>query len=375
MNTIHYSQSWEDPQTLTDALNINPADNVLSIASAGDNTFALLLKNPESITAIDVNPAQIDLMELKIRAIQYLNYEDFISFLGYRKCNDRKKLYSYIRRDLSERARDYWDTQPRKISKGIAHCGKFESYFKIFRNFVLPFIHSRENIQQLLSSQCFEQQEVFYHGAWNHIWWRVLFRIFFCKFILGHIGRDPSFFNYVSLEKIALELFERSRKGITEVPVKNNFFLEYILTGKIMSLRNAHPYLLAENFEYLKENVGNIQLVTANLIDYLRTLDHSSISKYNLSDVFEYMSRSEFEITLNELIRCGTNNSSLVFWTLFVPRIVPYKLSKKLNSSHLLAHKLRKNDRGFFYGSFNVWRTIAKQEKHSYPPLEKIEEL
>ena len=197
MNTIHYSQSWEDPQPLTDALNINPADHVLSIASAGDNTFALLLKNPVSITAIDVNPVQIDLMELKIRAIQYLNYEDFISFLGFRKCSNRNKLYSYIRRDLSERARNYWDTQPKKISIGVAHCGKFESYFKIFRNFVLPFIHSRENIQQLLSSQCFEQQVVFYNSVWNNIRWRVLFRIFFCKFILGHFGRDPSFFNYV----------------------------------------------------------------------------------------------------------------------------------------------------------------------------------
>ena len=115
--------------------------------------------------------------------------------------------------------------------------------------------------------------------------------------------------------------------------------------------------------------------MTANLIDYLRTLDHNSISKFNLSDVFEYMSPSEFEITLTELIRCGTNNSSLVFWTLFVPRKVPYKLLKKLNPSHLLEHKLRKNDRGFFYGSFNVWRTITKQKKRSYLDLEKIEEL
>jgi len=375
MSTIHYSQSWEDPQTLTDALNINPADNVLSIASAGDNTFALLLKNPASITAIDVNPAQIDLMELKIKAIQYLNYEEFISFLGFHKCCNRKKLYSHIRRNLSERARDYWDTQSRKISNGIAHCGKFESYFKLFRNFVLPFIHSKEKVQELLSSQCFKQQKVFYNRVWNNIRWRVLFRIFFCKFILGHFGRDPSFFNNVSLERIARELFERSKKGITEVPVKNNYLLEYILTGKIMNLCKAHPYLSPKNFDYLKKNVGRIQLVTANLIDYLRTLDHNSISKFNLSDVFEYMSPSEFETTLNELIRCSMINSSLVFWTLFLPRKVPYKLFKKLNSSHLLAHKLRKNDRGFFYGSFNVWRRIAEQKKQSYPALETVETI
>ena len=69
MNIIHYSQCWEDPTTLIKALRISPEDNVISIASGGDNTLALLLENPKSITAIDSNPAQIYLCELKIKAI------------------------------------------------------------------------------------------------------------------------------------------------------------------------------------------------------------------------------------------------------------------------------------------------------------------
>ena len=50
MNTgykISYSQCWEDPDVLIEGLNISEKDTVLSIASGGDNTFAMLLKNPK----------------------------------------------------------------------------------------------------------------------------------------------------------------------------------------------------------------------------------------------------------------------------------------------------------------------------------------
>jgi len=42
-SAIRYSQSWEDPGCLERALDIQPDDRVLSIAAAGDNSFALLL--------------------------------------------------------------------------------------------------------------------------------------------------------------------------------------------------------------------------------------------------------------------------------------------------------------------------------------------
>ena len=53
---IQYAQCWEDPRTLLQGLNITEEDDVLSIASAGDNTFAILLENPRSVVAVDRDP-------------------------------------------------------------------------------------------------------------------------------------------------------------------------------------------------------------------------------------------------------------------------------------------------------------------------------
>ena len=81
-NIINYSQCWEDPEILMKALNINTDDIVLSVTSGGDNTIALLLSNPQKVIAIDLNPAQNYLLELKLAATKVLSYDEYLSFLG-----------------------------------------------------------------------------------------------------------------------------------------------------------------------------------------------------------------------------------------------------------------------------------------------------
>lgn len=355
MKTIHYSQCWEDPKILTDALKIGPKDNVISIASAGDNTFALLLQNPKSITAIDCNPLQIFLIELKMKAIELLEYNDFVSFVGAHPCGNRLELYNQLANQLTKDTREFWDNQKENIIKGIIHCGKFESYFNIFRRFVMPFIHPKRRIKQLLSASTLEEQQKFYDSIWNNWRWRFLFRIFFGKFLLGHLGRHPSFFQYVSLDKIANELFTRSRHGLTGIPIQNNFFLEYIFWGKYSNLKNVHPYLSEPNFQFLKHNIGKLRLVKTSFYDYIRTLHPNTVNKFNLSDIFEYMSEAEFNETWKEIERISKNNSSVAFWTLFIPRSLPDEPAQNFQLGQGFDKRISNSDRGFFYGGFCHW--------------------
>ena len=63
---IRYAQVWEDAEILIESLNINENDNILSIASAGENALSLLIKNPNKVYAIDLNANQIACTEFKI---------------------------------------------------------------------------------------------------------------------------------------------------------------------------------------------------------------------------------------------------------------------------------------------------------------------
>jgi S-adenosylmethionine-diacylglycerol 3-amino-3-carboxypropyl transferase len=370
MSGIHYAQCWEDPRTLVQALEVTPQDDVISVASGGDNTLALLLNNPRSLIAVDRNPAQIFLVELKIRAIQRLEYDDFVRFVGARPCQDRLKLYSYVRPFLSQEARGYWDGQTQNLVKGIIHSGKFERYFRVFRKLVLPPIHDRKAVEQLLAGSSLDEQRIFYDRVWNNRRWRWLFRIFFGKFLLGHLGRDPSFFQHVTLDKVGEEILTRTRHGLTEVPIQDNYFVEYILTEKYRNLEKAHPYLRESNFSFLREHAEQVRLVCADINEHLKSLEPGSVSRFNLSDIFEYTSYQDFERMLREILRVCRSGARMASWTLLTSRNVPPGLTPRIDPCTSASRELFAQNRTFFYGSFHVWRVATKK-----PSDEKVKEF
>jgi len=101
---IRYSQCWEDPRLLIEALEIRPVDDVLSVTSAGCNTLALLLEGPRSIVAIDFNPVQNHVLQLKVAAVKALEYPEFLRFLGVRESTGRLDYYQRVRRHLPAEA-------------------------------------------------------------------------------------------------------------------------------------------------------------------------------------------------------------------------------------------------------------------------------
>lgn len=352
---IHYAQCWEDPRAVEEAFAITPEDDVVSIASGGDNTFALLLKGPRSVTAVDRNPVQLHLVELKIRSIELLSHEEFAGFVGARPTRDRWKIYHDLRSSLSEAARDYWDWNREAVAGGIIHCGKFERYFGIFRRRVLPLIHGRETVQRLLALSSIGEQREFYERTWDNRRWRMLFHVFFGKFLLGHLGRDPSYFRYVTLDKVAGTLLRRARHALTEIAIRNNHFIEYILTGTYSRPETAPPWLQPGNFAELKKHVGRLKLVCSGLTEYLSSLAAGSASRFNLSDIFESMSEPEVEAALQEVCRVSTQGGRLAFWTVFVPRAVPGALEGRLTPLAGPEDKWLFEARAFFYGSFRAW--------------------
>ncbi len=353
---ILYSQCWEDTQVLTQGLEIKSDDVILSIASGGDNSFALLLDNPRSVIAIDQNPAQIYLVELKMAAIKYLDYEQFIRFLGVRSEKNRWDIYNKLRPQLSDNAADYWDRNKKNINRGIIHIGKFENYFGLFYRFILPLIHYRRTIRKFLAESHLSVQKNLYKQSWNNLRWRYLFRIFFSKFVLSRFGRSADFFRYVSLEDISKVLFERTEYGLTALPVKDNFYAEYILSGKYRNLQSVPPYLNPDNFETLKRRAHRIELVCSTLEEYLNELPANSITKFNLSDCFEYMSGDQMNNLLKRIVKISRPGARLAFWTLFIPQQIPKDFNNHIEPLKELSENLSSTARTFFYNDFCLWQ-------------------
>ena len=108
-NEYIYAFTWEDPAEDQRLLNIGPDDVVFAITSAGDNVLAYALHRPRSIHAVDLNPTQNHLLELKVAAFTALPRDDVWKLFGDgRHANFRELLLSKLSPYLSSRAFQHW---------------------------------------------------------------------------------------------------------------------------------------------------------------------------------------------------------------------------------------------------------------------------
>ena len=77
--SLVYNTCWEDPAVDRQALALGPDDTVLVITSAGCNALDYALQARRRIHAVDANPRQTALLELKIAGIRALAFDDFFA--------------------------------------------------------------------------------------------------------------------------------------------------------------------------------------------------------------------------------------------------------------------------------------------------------
>ena len=358
---IRYAQVWEDADILVEALDVQPTDTVVSIASAGDNALALLGAGAARVVALDLNPAQLACLELRVSAYRALSHGELLVLIGSRPGSpaEREKLYQRCRGGLSFSARMFWDRQTEAIAGGIGGAGKFENYFRLFRTRMMPLIHRRKTIEALLRGGPQTERERFYAERWNTWRWRLLFKVFFSRFIMGRLGRDPAFFKYVE-GSVAERILARTRHALTILDPAANPYLHWILTG---THGTALPWALREeNFEKIRSRLDRLEWHELTLEAFLERERRSGatvcIDKVNLSDIFEYMSEANTEALLTQLADASRPGGRLAYWNMLAPRRRPESLARRLRPREDLAAPLFAQDKAFFYSAFVVEEVV-----------------
>ena len=115
---VRYAQCWEDADVLLEALDVQPGDVCLSIASAGDNALALLTRHPARVIALDLSPAQLACVELRVAAYRTLEHKELLELIGSVPSQRRLELYRRCQPLLGAAARTFWDARPADIAAG-----------------------------------------------------------------------------------------------------------------------------------------------------------------------------------------------------------------------------------------------------------------
>ncbi|MCC6697294.1 MAG: DUF3419 family protein [Candidatus Hydrogenedentes bacterium] len=348
---VCYAQCWEDADVLIGALDIQPGQTCLSVASAGDNTLALLTKSPGRVIAVDHNPLQLHCLDLRMAAYREFDHASLLELMGSRPSTRRVDLYERCRRQLTPDARDFWDSHKPAIAAGIGTAGKFERYLALFRTRVLPWLLSEEAVSALAQSGSPASRERFY-GRHVDTWrFRSAFRLFFSRLLMGRLGRHPAAFRFVE-GSVASHLLMRLRHALTVLDPSDNPYLQWILQGR-------HPGALpcalrAEHFDAIRNNLDRVETRCVTVQECLKQLSDREIDGFNLSDIFEYLSEAETADLFDDIVRTGRRGGRVAYWNLLVPRSSPERLNGQLQPLEKAAAALHARDKTFFYSAFRL---------------------
>ncbi len=341
---IRYAQVWEDADVLLAALDPRPGATLVSIASAGDNTLALLTADPAEVVAVDLSEAQLACLALRIGAYRTLDHAGLLELIGSRPSRRRRALLAQAAVGLTSGQQAFWAAQSDAVDRlGVGGIGRFENYFRIFRRYVLPLVHGQQRTQAWLLPRTPKARAEAWR-EWDTPRWRLMLRAFFSRWTMGRLGRDPAFFDFAE-GSLPDQVAARARAALVDQDPAQNPYLAWILTGRH---GDALPLALRpEHFETIRARLDRVRLLHGPLSAFAGMADG-----WNLSDVFEYMSPPEHEAAYAGMLARTRPGGRLAYWNMMAPRRVPASLAHQVRAHDTAA--LHAADRAFFYRALVV---------------------
>ena len=374
-NNLVYNTCWEDPRLDRVALEIGPEDNVLVITSAGCNALDYSLTGPNHVYAVDMNPRQNALLDLKKSAIRNLEYEDFFQMFGKGYLPGVKEIYSQkLRGELPTWSQAFWDKKIKWFDnrrKSFYYRGTSGAIAKMIKSYTDHVIRVRPHLDSLLDADSVEQQKEIYEKHLKKKFWSGLM-----KFTMN---RDTTM-SMLGVPKAQRRQIETQYEGglvkfiqdcmesvFVELPMKDNYFWRVYMNGEYTP--DCCPeYLKAENFQRLKDDC--IDRVTTNTDSVQGFLEkhEGTISRFILLDHMDWLSDQFFPLLESEwqaIIDRAAPGARLIWRsgglrTDFIEQIQINKDGQIQNVSPLLsynkglAEELHEKDRVHTYGSFYI---------------------
>ncbi|WP_300614895.1 BtaA family protein [Dokdonella sp.] len=295
--SLVYNTCWEDPAVDRKALALGADDSVLVITSAGCNALDYALEGPRVVHAVDANPRQNALLELKLAGIRSLPFDDFFAIFGEGFHAGFTGLYRRrLREQLSPFAREWWDR----------HAGWFTSrrgsfYFHglsgIVARGVRAYFATRPQLRAAMADlfdahDIVEQRAIYDARIAPQLWSRPVNWIISRQFVMSLLGVPHPQRKLVEAQHDGgVSGFIRSavQYVFCELPLADNYFWHVYMTGRYR--RDCCPeYLKQENFERLKGGLADrIATHTTTVTKFLQSHDEP-VSRFVLLDHMDWMS-------------------------------------------------------------------------------------
>jgi len=373
-NNLVYNTCWEDPRIDKQVLHLTPEDNLLVITSAGCNALSYALTGLNHVYAVDMNPRQNALLELKMSGIRNLDYETFFQIFGNGRLTGIKGIYhAKLRHGLSSWSQKYWDRRIRKYfdskRKSFYFCGTTGAFARLM-NTIIDRTKMRADVHEILNAKTMEEQRQIWQRLREKLWSRKV------KFLMN---RDTTL-SLLGVPRSQRKQIETQYEGgvvkfvqdcldsvFGTLPIKDNYFWRLYATGSYTP-SCCPEYLEQENFELLKGGLVNrISVHTDTVEGFLRGHD-GKISRFVLLDHMDWLSHHLYDSLVSEwdaILRHAAEKTRIIWRsgglrTEYIDSVPVKYHGKEMRLGEILTYdtekaaELHKLDRVHTYGSFYV---------------------
>jgi S-adenosylmethionine-diacylglycerol 3-amino-3-carboxypropyl transferase len=376
--SLLYNACWEDPAIDRVALNLSADDVVLVITSAGCNALDYALLGPKRVHAVDANPRQTALLELKLSAIRKLEFDDFFALFGTGHHPGFRQLYQQnLRSELSPFAQGFWDERQHWFS-GSGWRNSF--YFhglsglvaRIVRQWIVTSPSMRKSFQVLLETRDLAEQQRIYDTAIEpRLWGRAMRWAISNRSTMSLLGVPAAQMKAVALShQDGIAGFIRSciRSVFRDLPLWTNYFWTVYLRGHYTQ-ECCPEYLKTENFTALKSGLVDRIIPHTTTVTEQLYRSPEPISRFVLLDHMDWMAHHAPEALSEEwqalcdraapgarvLFRSASHDTAFLdHIRIAEPNGSSHALMERLRFNRPLAQSLHEQDRVHTYASFHI---------------------
>lgn len=350
-DVIRYSMVWEGADTLVKGLQPKGGDHLLVITSGGCNVLNMLLEENESVTAVDLNPLQNNLLHLKGHIIHQHPYAVYSALMGFDGHEAVGPAAEAVCASLPYDQKDFWKRIFEQYPEGLLLAGKLELYITAFHK-------ELSALQQELMNTLFHCASL----AEQYNCFEALKQTDFKERFVGYFdskqlskGRDPRLFKYTS-DPGGLSFYLRLQEFLKSHLLSGSFISRFFFYGPAGMPQELRPACYQEkHYAKLVSSWHKLHTHTGEAIDFLCSPEAAKINKASLSNIFEYTSPEIFEATVGELLNLREHPLRFMYWNLLNDQGGALKTLPAYQKC--ISESLTEAEDCFYFDSVNLFET------------------
>jgi len=283
-------------------LGLQSDSRVVMITSAGCNALDYLLDDPSEIHAVDVNPRQNALLQLKIALIERGDHAELFRVFGEGVRPEFSELLGELAPRLQPYAKQFWESKHYYFEPTLANPSFY--YRGAVGRVMWVLLHGltkakpkvRPLIERLVEAKSLDEQSAIYDRLQAPLW----------NAFNSWLINQPLTMAMFGVPRPQIRLIEEKCSGgvsgyirskmeyvLTKLPMRDNYFWRVYAIGSYTP-ECCPNYLRAENLPSLQERCGRVKTHSSTVANFLKK-NPGAYTHYVLLDHQDWLANHDVE--------------------------------------------------------------------------------